>query len=186
MARGDLAYAEYELAICYGAAFLWHFNLFILLAGRHPPAPASRNHGASAVAGLVLSKLPSARERYSLVILIIPKSRNFAASGRFRTRRERDSGIRFQARIDPIYLLSCALRGGAVANVASLDTRLEETPSRDLSHRGLLTHRLPNTSCFVAGTRKEFIVNTNDENVLLVRIEFQMLQLEFIPIYCIY
>lgn len=42
------AYAEYELAICYGAAFLWHFNLLILLAGRHPSAPAFRNHGASA------------------------------------------------------------------------------------------------------------------------------------------
>lgn len=62
-ARGDLAYAEYELAICHGAAFLWHFNLLILLAGRHPPAPAFRNHGASAGAGLVLSKLLSARAR---------------------------------------------------------------------------------------------------------------------------
>jgi len=32
------ALAEYELAICYGAAFLWHFSLLILLAGGHPPA----------------------------------------------------------------------------------------------------------------------------------------------------
>lgn len=62
VARGDLAHAEYELAICYGTAFLWHFNLLILLAGRHPPAPAFRNHGASA-------SLPASYYRNCLALL---------------------------------------------------------------------------------------------------------------------
>lgn len=99
VARGDLAYAEYELAICYGAAFLWHFNLLILLAGRHSPAPASRNHGTSAGAGLVLSKLPSVRACYSLVFLTIAKLRSFRSLST--ASRTRDSGIRFQMQTIP-------------------------------------------------------------------------------------
>ncbi|CAK9803737.1 hypothetical protein ANTPLA_LOCUS3799 [Anthophora plagiata] len=31
----DRAHTEYELAICYGIAFLQHFNLLILLPARH-------------------------------------------------------------------------------------------------------------------------------------------------------
>ncbi|CAK9833343.1 hypothetical protein ANTRET_LOCUS10044 [Anthophora retusa] len=33
--RRDRAHTEYELAICYGIAFLRHFNLLILLPARH-------------------------------------------------------------------------------------------------------------------------------------------------------
>lgn len=35
VARRDRAHTEYELAICYGIAFLRHFNLLILLPARH-------------------------------------------------------------------------------------------------------------------------------------------------------
>lgn len=57
--------SKYELTICYGTAFLWHFNLLILLARRHLPASASRNHGALPLASYYRNCL--ARTLYSLV-----------------------------------------------------------------------------------------------------------------------
>lgn len=59
--------SKYELTICYGTAFLWHFNLLILLAERHLPASASRNHGASASPPASYYRNCLARTLYSLV-----------------------------------------------------------------------------------------------------------------------